>query len=747
MNQTRWRNPSTGAIVTALSDRHPADAKGLRSPPFASISRMGLAVTWSHQPALDGVRTLAVYLVLLYHAGIPAVAGGYIGVDLFFVLSGFLVSNVILSEIDERGRFRLGRFYARRVRRLLPAAVVVVVATGAAFVLVTSIVRRLPFVGDARSALLYFANWHFLSESNDYFATGVDRSPYLHFWSLSIEEQFYIFFPVLLVVFVVLSRRWRWALPVGLGVLMTASVGCQLYWLSADPAHAYYGTDSRLYQLLAGAMLAALLRLLGSARRVSAAGIVGLLVMLLFASGLLDVGATWRGFVATAAGVMLLLGLMSNDTGPVARLFAHPLPAYLGRISYGTYLWHWPVLLVIGDVLTVPPLVIATLGVAVSTGLAALSFQLLEMPIRRREWPFRMQWPAVLTGLAVSGLVALLVMPPILESTRRPVAVASSADLGTAASTTGSATLGPATTGSATTPAGSATTTGSATTKAGSAATKTRVPRNIDWNAVANDRGAEHSCTVPSDCYLVKGHGPTVVLVGDSHAQMLEPMFRRLATEHGFSLAANMQDGCPWQADVVNYFRSPKQREQCILDRAGWYDDVLPRLHPDLVIAVSQSYDSVRKFDHTNLERVGGSDESVGELLRHTTHETLGRFRALGTRVLVVHNTIRAGGSPLDCLAGATFIEDCLVLEPTTHYPSDGFYDDEDAARDEMFTVDINPAICPDAPRCRPMLGGRVVWRDSGHLAAGITVYLRDKIWDRISETGALDGLGIKDSS
>jgi len=87
--------------------------------------------------------------------------------------------------------------------------------------------------------LLYFANWHFLSESNDYCATGVDRSPYLHFWSLSIEEQFYLCFPVLLVLFVALSRRWRWALLVGLGVLMTASIGCQLYWLSADPAHAY----------------------------------------------------------------------------------------------------------------------------------------------------------------------------------------------------------------------------------------------------------------------------------------------------------------------------------------------------------------------------------------------------------------------------------------------------------------------------------------------------------------------------
>src|SRR3954462_671012 len=123
-------------------------------------------------------------------------------------------------------------------------------------------------------------------------------------------------------MFVAISRRWRWALLVGLGVLMTVSIGSQLYWLSADPVHAYYGTDSRLYQLLAGAVLAVLLRMLGSSRRLSAVSILGLLLMLLAASGLLDVAPTWRGLLATTAAVLLLLGLMSSDTGPAARLFA-----------------------------------------------------------------------------------------------------------------------------------------------------------------------------------------------------------------------------------------------------------------------------------------------------------------------------------------------------------------------------------------------------------------------------------------
>ena len=134
-------------------------------------------VKWSHRPALDGVRALAIYLVLFFHSGMLAFDGGFVGVDLFFVLSGFLVTSVLFSEIDATGSLRLGQFYARRVRRLLPAAVVVVVATGFVFVLFTSVVRRLTLVGDAQSALLYYANWHFLGQSDDYFASTLVQQP------------------------------------------------------------------------------------------------------------------------------------------------------------------------------------------------------------------------------------------------------------------------------------------------------------------------------------------------------------------------------------------------------------------------------------------------------------------------------------------------------------------------------------------------------------------------------------------
>ena len=666
-------------------------------------------MTWSYRPALDGLRTIAVYLVLLYHARLAVVGGGFVGVDLFFVLSGFLVSNVILSEIDERGTLRLGRFYARRVKRLLPAAVVVVAATGAVFVLATTVVRRLPLVADAQSALLYVANWHFLSQQNDYFATAVDRSPYLHFWSLSIEEQFYAFFPVLLILLVRAARRRSWLLPAGIGTLMVLSVASQLYWAGADPSHAYYGTDARLYQLLAGSLLAVLLRSVRFGGRQRWLGVVGLALLAYAGSGLPSVDPTWRGLLATVAGVLLIMGVSADRPSPLTAVLSRPTMVFLGRISYGTYLWHWPVLLILMQFFRAGPIAMAALGAAISTGLAALSYQVLEMPIRRSDRLARFTWPVALAGVTASALVAFVVMPPLLQSTRPPTLVASN---------------------------------GGGTSQEVPAQGE-RVPADIDWEAVSLDYGSQHSCTTVADCVVVAGDGPHVVLVGDSHARMLEPMYEQLAEDHGFQLSVNVMAACPWQADLVNYKRPSAERAECIKERGTWYDDVLPGIDPDLMILVSNSYDNEAKYAG-GFKRIGGSDESLAELLNNTTLETTARFTELGARSLIMHNTLQTGGlDPLDCLARATFLSQCTVPARMGSWPSDAYYTVADVDSDQVFTLDINPVICPDAPLCSPMLDGVVVWRDRDHLTAGIGRELRGQIWQKTQQTGALDGLGF----
>jgi peptidoglycan/LPS O-acetylase OafA/YrhL len=502
---------------------------------------------------------VAVYLVLLFHTGLAAAGGGFIGVDLFFVLSGFLVSNVILSEVDESGRLQLGRFYARRVRRLLPAALVVIVATSAMFLLVASVVRRLPIVVDAQSALLYVANWRFLFQQNDYFAADVEASPFLHFWSLAIEEQFYVVFPILLVLTVRAARRRSWVLPTVFGGLFVLSLAAQLYWAQVDVSWAYYGTDARLYQLLAGVLLALALRTAWrpAVLPARAAAPLGLALLLVLGSGLVSLTPSWRGIGATVASVLVIGGLMVADTGVFARLLSRRTPVYLGQISYGTYLWHWPVILVIEELLAVRPLVLAGLAVALSSGLAALSFQVLEHPIRSAPLlrPFR--WRIVGVGVLSSVLVAVTVVPMLLESDRRP-------RLAAAAAAPGSPMAAPAS---------------GVDSSAGEDERSAPIPEGIDWEALRRAPETGPPCTPkdPTACVLVDGKGPHVTLVGDSQAGMLVPMFRSLAEEHDLRLSVNTVPACSWRAGTVNK-RVPKaQNDRCEEMRQDWYDVVLPK--------------------------------------------------------------------------------------------------------------------------------------------------------------------------
>ena len=158
-------------------------------------------------PALDGLRAVAVYLVVAFHAGIGRFDGGFIGVDVFFVLSGFLITRLLIVEHDDRGSIDLVGFYARRARRLLPAAWTAIVATAAVYVLVATPFEREEVVRDARSSVFYVANWNFIDRSQDYFAESVSSSPFLHLWSLAVEEQFYVIWPLCVLGLVALRRR------------------------------------------------------------------------------------------------------------------------------------------------------------------------------------------------------------------------------------------------------------------------------------------------------------------------------------------------------------------------------------------------------------------------------------------------------------------------------------------------------------------------------------------------------------
>ena len=702
---------------------------------------------WTYRPALDGLRTLAVYLVLLFHVGVGSLTGGFIGVDLFFVLSGFLVSTILFEELERTGRLDLAHFYDRRVRRLLPAAVLLVVAASGVALVVLSTVRRAPLVGDAKAALLYVANWRFLLQKNDYFGAGdVDSSLFLHFWSLSIEEQFYFVFPLLLIVLWKAERRRRGVLLGVLGLLFAGSLVAQILWARVDINHAYYGTEARLYQLLAGALLAVAfrrvrrLRLTRAARATISFG--ALAGMVLTASSAVDLSASQRGLLATVFAVGLIATLAGEQDGPAVRLFSLPPLVYLGKISYGTYLWHWPVIVLL-DELVRPPLLVRTVLVAgMSTMFAAASFHMLERPIRAPRLRPVLRLPAVASGLSVSVVAALLVVPPVLQHDRKPDLVAQ----GTAglpvtglANPTGDDGGGEADNG------GSDGNGGGGNGQPAPVAAAGPVP-NIDFVAVRDNHGAgTRRCTPDAveGCAMVTGQpGPTVVLAGDSYGQMFAPTLAKLAKEHGFNLSASIISGCPWLRGVVKSANTTEQQTRCADAREQLFTEELAAMDADVVVLIQRSRDDSVGADMVRPPGDDRPEKPLTGLLAESARRTFRGLEDLGVQTLVVHGVwspVESYGDPLECLAKARRVEQCRVPVRSLDGVLDALYRTEAATHPDVADLDLNPIVCPTAPICDPVYKRVPVWRDTLHYTPRVLLKHRDEIWRAIEETGVLE--------
>ena len=360
--------------------------------------------------------------------------GGFIGVDVFFVLSGYLVTQVLMRDLDgPGGRVGFGRFYARRVRRLLPAAVVAIVVTAAAYGAVASLASLDAAADSFKAALLYVANWYFIAESADYFAPQ-DPSPVLHFWSLAVEEQFYVVWPLLLSgLWALAGRRGRTgtsrrvATASLVAVAAVASFALAMVLRSDAPTRAYFGTDTRAYQLLVGAGLALLPGLTAAAARHRAGRVLapaGLAAIAVTASSLLDLDPFARSAITTVAAAALIVGVEAHQRSATSRAFGFAPIAYLGTISYATYLWHWPIIVIIGELgILTSATTLALVTALLATGIAALSSELLELPIRRSGWLDGHRGTAIAGGVGISALAAILLVPVLVDVERSRVQI------------------------------------------------------------------------------------------------------------------------------------------------------------------------------------------------------------------------------------------------------------------------------------------------------------------------------------
>ena len=381
-----------------------------------------------YRPQLDGLRAVAVYLVVLFHAGSSWFSGGYIGVDVFFVLSGYLVTQLLLRDIAGRGRVRFGRFYARRFRRLLPAAFVALVVTAMVFTAIASPAEVLNAAGSFKAAFLYATNWYFIHQASGYFGANITANPVLQFWSLAVEEQFYLLWPLALGGIFFATRRLDTTrqlrvIRTTLTIAAIASAVWALALRTTNPNHAYYGTDTRAYELLAGALIALGPQLIDTARQyqrtMRATAIIAIAALIAAASSTVHLDAIQRGIAATIITATLIIAVETTDTGIIKHALTNNATVYLGKISYGTYLWHWLVILVATRTFHLDTLTTIATCALVATALASLSYQLLEQPIRTSPLLNQHRYTVIAAGLTISTISALIVIPHILDTTTK----------------------------------------------------------------------------------------------------------------------------------------------------------------------------------------------------------------------------------------------------------------------------------------------------------------------------------------
>jgi peptidoglycan/LPS O-acetylase OafA/YrhL len=393
-----------------------------------------------YRPALDGLRAVAVLAVLLYHGNVPWVRGGFLGVDVFFVLSGYLITSLLLTEWDRWGAVDLAAFWMRRARRLLPALVLVLTAVLVYSMTAAAATQRDAIRGDAVATLLYVSNWRYVLTGQSYFAQFETPSPLLHTWSLGIEEQWYIVFPIVLAILLARLRLRRRTLGV---VLLLAAIGsaawmAALYTPFADPSRVYYGTDTRVQALLLGAALAVVLAAgRRPGRRTTAmlqgGGLLGAVVLVAAFALVQETQPTlFRGgflVVAVASG-LVVAAIATSDRGPLARPLSWRPVVAVGLVSYGIYLWHWPVYVLLTPQQTgISGAPLLLLRLFVTGVMATVSYVFVEQPVRRVRLTAGSRLVPALAG-ACAAVLALCLVTSQLAPQSASAAPSDSTDAG-----------------------------------------------------------------------------------------------------------------------------------------------------------------------------------------------------------------------------------------------------------------------------------------------------------------------------
>ncbi|WAJ45984.1 acyltransferase family protein [Mycobacterium sp. Aquia_216] len=684
--------------------------------PTRQIQRRGF------RPDIEGLRAVAVVAVVLYHAGIPGTAGGFIGVDIFFVISGFLITGLLWREVSTSNTVALGRFYGARARRLLPAAgtVAVVTAIGAAVVL-PPLQARSVFLDGIASAL-YVGNYRFANQGTDYLNAEMP-SPFQHYWSLGVEEQFYLVWPVLIIGTAWLAGRARRdakgnskakATPysVVLALVAAASLAAAVLLTRASPPWAFFSLPTRAWELAVGGLVALSIE---QWRRLPLlpAAIVGWggLALILLTCTQLGPATPYPGTAALlpVLGTALVIGggCVTRSLG-VGRLLCRPAMRAIGRVSYSWYLWHWPVLLLLPRLLGEPAGLPARLAAtAVSAGLAVITFHLVENPGRfaaalRRSAKASLAVAGIASAATASACVLLLTVIPVPVGHGPAAAKANIMALPTAAASAAQQQA---------VQQALAQVRDAVATAAGLLA----VPSNLDppLAQAPADKAAVfvNGCVRSwrevgqSECAAGDiGSPTTVALIGDSHAAMWNPAFQQVAEQRHWRLETMAKVTCPVQDLPIDSPYLGREYTEC----EQWRAQVLARVaaeHPRLVVL-----DMSRRY---------GSDfgfVSYDPAWIDTLGRTVAQLRRTGATVLVLGPAPDPQSPVPTCLSG--HLDDATTCAPDRSVAvNDGGIAAERAATtgNGGHYADLTDLFCT-AERCPMIVGNTLVFRDDNHV-------------------------------
>jgi len=683
------------------------------------------------RPDIQGLRAVAVGVVVLFHLWPEWVGGGYVGVDVFFVISGFLITSHLWREARERGTIALGRFYARRALRLLPAAVLVLACTAVASMLILPEARWEDTFRQTVASAAYVENWLLAHNSVDYLLQYAPDSPVQHYWSLSVEEQFYAIWPILIIATIWVVARFRRhdspplryrAVMIALSTLLLASLAYSIYETAVLPKQAYFITPTRVWEFATGALCGLLV--LDAQRWFRARMMLGWLGMaaILAASLFYSKATAFPGYAAllpvlgTAA---VILGAQAASPWSASWWLSLRPATEIGDISYAVYLWHWPLLTLVPIALDAPldkrvklPILAATLA------LAWLSTHLYENPLRRNGFLRVRRWPSL--GFALGGVAAMVAMAVISSSIFTARVAAAEADW----------------------------------------VSRTVAPGNPCYGAATFDRGA--------NCPSVAGEGPLmpvalaikdqgnreyakcdswlssnevfrcdfgpddaavkVAFVGDSHALHWLGAIQFLARQGRWHATTYFKMSCPF-ADAIRVIPSePKEWQQACVD---WQQEVERRLVAD----TSLQYVVVTAYSHAyNLVPPGGGapDATWADRAWRSMWQKL---IDSGKKVVVVRDTPSTLSMSIpECVQRE--IDDLLrcAVPRDKALPYDQISQSALNARDpNIMMIDLTDGFC-DREYCYAVVGDLIVYRDTNHLTWQYAESLAPRFWSEFAK-------------